>query len=170
MVPEQGDGLWADIQRHRARGNVDSVHSFGLRRLRELARYQMVHRQQDLHARALRLGEEGARGRGEVVLHQGGAHGAPLRLEERVGHAAGDDHRVDTGKERFQYCDLRRNLGAADDRDKGLGRVLEHAPEELDLFFHQEAGHARKDPRHPLGRSVRPMRGAEGVVDVHVTE
>ena len=42
------------------------------------------------------------------------------RLQERVGHAAADDQRVDLGDEVCQHRDFRRDLGAADD---GRGRT-----------------------------------------------
>ena len=58
-----------------------------------------------------------------VALQQALADRVALGHEERVGHAAADDERVDAVHQVLQHGDLAADLGAADDRrERPLGR------------------------------------------------
>ena len=92
-----------------------------------------------------------------------------LRLQKRVRHRAADQHRLATFDQAVEHPELVGDLGAADDRDERLHGLRQDLPEVVELLLHQktsprvtdEADHARR-------RSVRPVGGPEGVVDVDV--
>ena len=93
------------------------------------------------------------------------------RLEERVGHRAADEQRVDARDQVLDDLELVRHLRAAEDRDERPVGMLEHAAEVLDFRRHQQPGGRLLDVMDDaLGRRVRAMRRAEGVVDVDVGE
>ncbi len=69
-----------------------------------------------------------------------------------------------------EHADLRRNLGAADNRDDRRPGIVHDATEHLELARHQLAGNRRQEMRDAFGGRMRTMRGAEGVVDVDVRE
>ena len=103
-----------------------------------------------------------------VALEQALADAVVLRRQERVGHAAADDELVDPVEQRLQDLDLVRDLGPADDRGEGPGRVLEQAREVADLALHEQPGVGRQELRHAHRRGMRAVGRAEGIVDVDV--
>merc|ERR1719182_504386 len=91
------------------------------------------------------------------------------RLEEGEDHAAADDDLVDLLHERLDHADLRRDLRAADDRREGALRLRDGAVKVVELLLEEEAGDRRREVLgHALGRAVRAVRRAEGVVDEEV--
>ena len=73
-------------------------------------------------------------------------------------------------EERVEHADLVGHLGAADDRHQRPLRFLEDPVQRRDLALDQPSRGRRQQVRHRLGRGVRAVRGAEGVVDVDVGE
>ena len=108
-----------------------------------------------------------SRGHGHLVAGAlGRADLVALGGEERVGHGAADEHRVGDGEHVPDEADLVGDLEAAQhDHERPRG-VAEQAPEHLDLLGHEQAGDRGQVVRDALGGGVRPVRGAEGVVDV----
>ena len=97
--------------------------------------------------------------------------GWPCGLEERVGHGAADEERVDLAEQVLDDLELVRDLGAAEDRDERPFGALERLAEVVDLGRHQEAGGRLLDVvDDALGRGVRAVRRSERVVDVDVGE
>jgi hypothetical protein len=90
------------------------------------------------------------------------------RGEERVGHAAADDQRVDLVREVGQEVDLGRHLRAADEGDDRLGRFAQALLQRLQFGLHGAAGKGRQEMRKPFGRGVRAMRRGEGVVHIDI--
>ena len=90
------------------------------------------------------------------------------RLEEREGHSPTDEHRVGSSREGAQDPDLVLYLGPAENHDKRPCRLVEQAGENLDLASQQAPGRRRQVLGWAHHRGVRPMRGAERVVDVSV--
>ena len=107
---------------------------------------------------------------GEILLRQRLADADALRVQEGVGHAAADHQRIDLGDEVFQQVDLGRDLGAADDRDDGLGRRFQRLAERVELGLHGAAGIGGQLVAEAFGRGMRAVRGREGVVDPDVAE
>ncbi len=90
---------------------------------------------------------------------------------EGVGDATADDQRVDLGSEIRKHRQFGRHLRAGDDRDERTRRIGQRLAERVELGGEQRAGAGN---RRVTGDAVRgrlgAMRGAEGVVDIDVTE
>ncbi len=76
----------------------------------------------------------------QIVFDQRPADVQPPRLEERVGHRATDQQRVDSRDQVLNHFQLVGHLGAAEDRDEWTVRMLEHSPQVFDFRRHQQAG------------------------------
>ena len=132
----------------------------------ELLAADVVHGQQHAHALGLGLFEH-LLGQVElVVLAQGVADAAAQGLLEGVGHAAADDQGVDLVQQVVDDADLVGDLGAAQDRDKGTGGILQRLAHDVELLADQEAGDRGQVVGNALGGGVRAVRGAKGVVDI----
>ncbi len=107
---------------------------------------------------------------GEILLGQRLADRDALGVQEGVGHAAADHQRVDLVDEVFEQVDLGRDLGAADDRDDGLGRRAQRLLQRVELGLHGAAGIGRQLVAEALGRGVGAVRGRERVIDPDVAE
>ena len=129
-----------------------------------------IDRQHDLAPGGSCFGEDSARGHDEVGLAERLADGFALRRQERVGHAAADDQRVDFRQQIAEEIELGRNLGAADDRRHRPLRRMQGLLQRLELGLHGAAGIGRKLVAQSFRRSVGPVRDREGVVDVNVAE
>ena len=103
-----------------------------------------------------------------VFFEQRLADREPERAHEVVRHSAADEQDVRPAREDAQRVDLARDLRAAEDRrERPLG--LEEARELADFLLEQQARALLLQPlRHADDRSVRAVRGAEGVVHVDV--
>ncbi|MPN13605.1 hypothetical protein SDC9_160927 [bioreactor metagenome] len=135
-------GLRADVERHPAGRNVvadDLGVGFGV----ELVRRDVVDREQKVDLQFLRLCDHLVRVVELVEFAEGVADVVTLRLEERVGHAAADDQRVDFGQQVLDYGEFIGDLRAAEDGDERTDRFLHRTAEVGDLFFHQESGDRR---------------------------
>ena len=126
-----------------------------------------------------------------IRLGEALADGLALGEQERVGHAAADDHDVDLVEQVLEHLDLVADLGAADDGRERPLRVVEQLAEVGELALHQQAGvggaelrdadgarrarggrcrtrrsrRCRSTPRAPRrtpGRSAPPPRGSGG--------
>jgi hypothetical protein len=73
-------------------------------------------------------------------------------------------------QEGLEHADLVGHLGPADDGHQRPRGVLEDGGQRLHLALQEQAGRAGQQARDALGRGVRAVRGAEGVVDVGVGE
>ncbi len=164
----QRQGFRSDVHGHLAGGHGPAVHRLGPGVFLELVRHHVVDRQDHVHALRFRLVEKIPGRRQKLVFHQRLPDFDPLRLQEGVGHAAPDDEGRGLGQERIQDGDFRRHLGPADDGHERFFRIGEQVSEELHFLLDQESGRGRQEMRQPLGGGVRPVRGTEGVVDVHV--
>ena len=143
-----------------------------LRRIgRERAPADAVLRQQQLAA-GLLAGGDRATGRllALLVLVQRAADAPALRDRERVRHGAADQDRVGGAGEALDHADLVGDLDAAGDHHERVRRVVEQLAEHLELAAQQVAGGRGQQRRDGRDGGVRPMRGAEGVVDVDVGE
>ena len=119
---------------------------------------------------AFSLFHDPQRGRREILFRQRFADADALRMQKSVGHAAADHQRVDLADEIFQKIDLGGNLGAADDRDHGLGRRFQRLAQRVEFGLHGAPGIGRQLVAEAFGRGVRAVRGREGVVDPDVAE
>ncbi len=70
----------------------------------------------------------------------------------------------------LDHGDLVADLGAAQDGDVRMLRILGRLAQVLQLLFHQEAGDRRQVSRHALGAGMRAVGRAEGVVDVDLAQ
>ena len=84
-----------------------------------------IHRQVEAHARGLGLGEDFPGCLQRLILHQGIANRMALGLEEGVGHTAADEQGIGPAEEVTDDPDLVRDLGPAQDDDKGVLRCLQ---------------------------------------------
>ena len=180
-VPDQrlGAGQHRDDLLDAARPDVedhvvcaDVVHRDDARRRvgRELLRHDHVDRQHDFAIERLCLGEDVARGRDEIVLAQRFADRLALRGEERVGHAAADDQRLDLRDQIAEQVELGRNLGAADDRRHRPLRCVQRLLQRFELLLHGAPGVGGEQMGDRLDRGVRAVRDREGVVDIDVAQ
>ena len=127
-----------------------------------------VRRQQDLDPALLRRGEDRPGLVLVIRLRERALDVGPDRGEEGIRHSAADRDDVGFRQERLKHANLRAHLRATDDRkERPLGRGKE-AGEHADLGLEEQAGVRRQNVRDPLGRRVRTMRRAEGVVHVRV--
>ena len=113
-----------------------------------------------------------ARGDVDLVgLNQRLAGALAQRVEKGVRHAAADQQRVGLVQQVVDHVDLAGDLGAADDGDEGPVRLGEHLAQEVQFFFHQQAGgRLCNEVGDALGGGVGAVRAAEGVVDVEVAQ
>ena len=104
-----------------------------------------------------------------IDLDQRLADAVTERAQEREGHAAADDERVDLREQVLDERDLVGDLGAAEHGDQRPRRGLEDAAQRLQLAPHEQAGRGRLQvARDGRDRGVGAVRGREGVVDVEV--
>ncbi len=175
-VPEHGagggdlrgvgrSGARTDVEAHPAVGHVDAVELAALGAGVEGLAEDEVDGQAQLVAAAR---EQLARRIEVLVGAQRSTDRVALHRQEREGHGAADEDRVGALQERLEHPDLVGHLGPPDDRHQRPRGVLEDAGERLDLALHEQAGRAGQQVGDALGRRVRAVRGAEGVVDVGV--
>ena len=72
-----------------------------------------------------------------------------LGVQERVGHAAADDQRIDLADQIFEQVELGRDLGAADDGDRPAASGFQRLLERLELGLHGAAGIGRQQWASP---------------------
>jgi len=104
-----------------------------------------------------------------LLLDQRPTHLELLGEEKGVGHAAADEKACNAPEEGLERRRLGRHLGTSDDRHKGLLRLVDDSPQRFHLALHEKAGGlamVRVQPRNRHHRSVGPVGGAEGVVDI----
>ena len=164
-------GLGADVEPHPPVGDVEPVELEGLHVLGELLRHHQVHGQlQTSPGRRPRV-EYPARQLHVFRRTQRVPDRMALRGQKREAHRATDQDRVGGLAEPIDHADLVAHLGAAEHRHKRPVRGLEHAHQCLHLALEQQAGRTLvHQPRDALGRRVRPVRGPERIVYVHVGE
>jgi hypothetical protein len=99
--------------------------------------------------------------------------GADLVMVEHFGkrkrHAAANDHFVDERQQIANELNLVGDLGAAENGDVRLARLLERLAKVVELLLQQKAGTALRQLAADHG-GVRAVRGAKRVVDVNVAE
>ncbi len=78
----------------------------------------MIHGQLERDARRLGPLDQALGGADELVFDERLADRPALRLEERVGHGAADEQRIDLAEQVLDDLELVRDLGAAEDRDE----------------------------------------------------
>ncbi len=178
-IPEHGPSL-AEGRLHRLQrrlADVDDVPRsrdlVGLEGLvlgasGDLLRDDHVHREDDLDALALGVGEDASGLLDHVVLGEALADGLALGQEERVRHAAAEDEDVDLREELVEDLELARDLRPADDRRKRPLGVLHELREHLDLALHQEPGIGRQELSDANRAGVGPMGRPERVVHVEL--
>ena len=108
-------------------------------------------------------------GREHFVLDQRATDLVTLGLEKGVRHPAADEQGPHPVEQGLEGGGLGGDLGAADDRDEGLLGVVHQPGEGGDLGLHEETGGLLprpEEPRRRRDRSVRPVGGTEGVVDI----
>ena len=109
----------------------------------------------------------GARSASHSDLPDGQARGE----HEGVGDAAADDELVDLGGEGLQDGELGGDLRAGDDRHQRALRVRERAAQGVQLGGQQRPGAGDlRELRDAVGGGLGAVRGAEGVVGVHVAQ
>ena len=170
LVHELGRGRGADVERHLVGGDAVGGRDARGRAGDGLARHHHVRGDDEGAARGAGLGEDLARDRDLVPGALGRADLVALGGEERVGHGAADEHRVGDGEHVPDEADLVRDLEAAEDHDERPRRVAQQAAEDLELLGHEQPGDRGQVVRDALGGGVRPVRRAEGVVDVDVAQ
>ena len=103
-----------------------------------------------------------------VRLEQRVAHLVTHRPQEREAHPAAHDQRVDPRQQRVEHAELVAHLGPTEHGDERAPRRLQQAAQHLHLARQQAPRGARQPRRRPDDRRVRPVGGAEGIVDVEV--
>ena len=113
------DRLRADVEPHAiADRRVADRQRLGRRAGFELRRDDVIDRQLERAGRAPWRALDVARRVEQVVLDERLADRQPARLEERVGHRAADEQRVDAGEQVLDHLELVGDLRAAEDRDE----------------------------------------------------
>jgi hypothetical protein len=93
------------------------------------------------------------------------------RLQERVGHRAADQQRVDFAEQVLDDFEFVRHLGAAENGDKRAIRIVERLAEIFHFVGHEKAGDRIRHVMHDaFGGRMRAMRRAERVVHIHIAE
>ena len=162
----------ADIHAHHFRGNIlygvnGASSGVGSQAIGD----HIVHWQQHLQSARLRLLQQVSGERKLVIFHQRSAHTTSLRLHEGVGHGATQQQHVNLGHEVVDHADFVGNFGATQNRDKRTRRILQHAPQILQFFLHQQtSGRLLHKFRDAGSGGVGAMRRAESIVDVNIAE
>ena len=107
-------------------------------------------------------------GSGHHVGRQPRVVGKWILLAEQLRHLPADEDRVRALSEALEHADLVVDLRAARDEHEGPLDLAEQPAEHLELTLEQKPGVGGKHVCHALGGGVRPVRRAEGVVDVEV--
>ena len=127
-----------------------------------------VHRQQQLHAGLLRLGEHVLAVVDLLGVEQGIAGLVALGLEERERHAAADDQRIGLLEQVLDHGQLVGDLRAAEHgHERALG-IVDRAAERGQLLLHEEAAVRGQIVRDAGGGGVGAVHRAERVGNVHV--
>ena len=134
----------------------------------ELLRRHGIHRQQELDALCLGLLDHLERVGALVLLEQGLADLAALRLGEGVGHAAADDDGVGLFKQIVDNGDLIADLCAAEHGDERALGIVERLAHDLKLLGNKETGHGGKIRRYARSGGVGAVHRAERVGDVQL--
>ena len=90
--------------------------------------------------------------------------------KEREAHRATDEHRIGHVQEALDESDLVCHLRAAEHRHQRPNGPLDDPAQYANLALHQPSGGTRQQVSDSLGAGVRPVAGAERVVDVDVSE
>src|SRR5262245_44269201 len=114
------------------------------------------------------VGQQPAAGLHLVLLAQRVADRLALRGQEGEAHATADDQRVHDSEERLDHAELVAHLRPAEHGHERAARVLPQAGEHLDLLGQQPAGRRWERAGRAHHGGVRPVGGAERVVDVRV--
>ena len=103
-----------------------------------------------------------------IGLEQGVAHPMALGGEEGEAHSAADDERVGDLAECLDDAELVGDLRSSEDHDEGPCRRFAQRQKHLDLSFEQSAGGRGQELGRTDDGSMRPVRGAECIVDIEV--
>ena len=162
------DGLGTDIEGHPAFRDVVGD-GLDVRVVGEGVGGEVVDGEEELDVELFGLGDHVAGVLELVVLAEGLADVVALGLQERVGHAAADDERVDLREQVVHDRELVGDLRAAEDGDERTDRVVHGVAEERDFLFHEETGDGGADVLgDDGGGGVGAVGGAERVVAVDV--
>jgi hypothetical protein len=93
---------------------------------------------------------------------------ATHREKEGVGHSATDREGVDARDERAKHVHLCADLGAANDRDERVRRLVEYSPEHDELLLEEQPGVRREQVRDAFGRRVCAVGRPERIVHIDV--
>ena len=168
LVVGDQHGVRPHIKRLRSgfRGGVLGENHRGQLRIRA----KEVDRQRDPDVPDRGLGKQFLRNLGSLGIIQTVADRHALQfLLEGKGHPAANDDLVGLLEEAVDERNLVGDLRAAEDGEQRALRVFHHRHERLEFRLHQEAGHFLRK-LHADHRRMRPMRGAESVVDEDVAE
>src|SRR5215210_2323202 len=167
VSPEKFDRLRSYVQAHVARWNGVYLDRLGLSAL--------LHRICDDHVNGqdqpiAGLAHEALRLLQIVVLDERIADLIPQRLEEREAHGAAHEQGVSGPEQALNDTELVRDLSPPEDGDEGALRGFENRIEVIYLLLKEQPRRGWQPLRHPDRRCVRPVGGAERVVDVEVGE
>ena len=172
LCREQLDRSRTDVERHPAGGEgTVALEDLGTRVGGEFVGQHVIDGQQKAHSFLLGFLERFTSHVELVGFHQRLAHVLSLGLEEGISHAAADEQRVDLAQQVVDHLDLVGDLSPAEDRDKRLLRSFQGFAQVIQLLFQQQPGCGLRDKMgDALGRSVRPMSAAKGVVHIDVAK
>ncbi len=128
--------LRADVESHHVGGNRFAVTDNFCRGAGfDAFGDHMIGGQQELQFVSLRLLQEVLGEFDFVFFDQTLANGLPLRLKKGVGHAAADDEDVDFAEQVLDDSDFVADLGATENRDERMLRVLQDATQDIASSF-----------------------------------
>ena len=160
------DRLGADVESHLIGGRGGYVADCCGRVGFEFGRDDVIGREQQLEIFGFGVGDETLREVELVVFDERFADLQALRLFERVGHAAADEHDVGDLHEVFDDFDFVADFGAADDRDERTRGIRDRFADVGEFLLHQQTGGGLLDKfRDANDGGVGAVRGAERVAD-----
>src|SRR5947199_404874 len=160
------DGFRADVETHPTVGRCGNGNRFrgGVRF--EFSANDVIDGKKQGEFFLLSFGAEALGEIELVVFDERLADGLAFGFEERVGHAASNEHGVGDLHEVLDNFDFVADFGAAKNRDEGARRIRNRLAEIGQFLFHEQSGGGLlDDARDADNGGMRAMRGAEGIAN-----
>jgi len=126
----------------------------------------MIHRKEQREFLLLRFSTKMAGKINLVIFHKRFADGLAIGFEERVSHAAADEHGVGNHHQIFDNFDFVADFRSAQDGHEGARGIRDRFAEISQFLFHEQASGSLLDKtRDADNGSVRAVSRAKGVAN-----
>ncbi len=132
--------------------------------------YHTVNRKVELHPPFLQALSYPLGSLEHLLFHEGVSHLVTHRLYECVSHSTTDEDLVYIGLKVLKDTDLSRDLGPAEDCDKGPHRVVHHPLEILYLLLEEKPCSRGKELWYSHNGSMVPVCCSKGIIYIKISQ